>query len=258
MPTRIPALFVSHGAPSILLDESPTRSFLQQLGRTVGRPKGIVCISAHWGTAAPQVTLHPQPATLYDFGGFPEELYQRTYPAPGDPTLAQQVLTLLRADGVPAEPNPSRGLDHGVWVPLMLSYPAADVPVVQLSVQPDAGPEQHLAIGRALRSLPDEGILILASGAATHNLRDFSRYPLLSPPVPYAREFADWLKDAVLQGRTDELLQYRQRAPHARLNHPTPEHFLPLFVALGAGGAGRILHDAYTYGVLSMAAFAWQ
>ena len=139
----------------------------------------------------------------------------------------------------------------------MLMYPAADIPVIQLSVQPHRGPEHHLAVGKALQPLADEGVLILASGSATHNLQDFFGRGLNAAPLPYAREFAEWLKDAVENGRIDALLDYGNRAPQAVQNHPTPEHFLPLFVPLGVGGAGRVLHDAYTYGALSMAAFGW-
>ena len=258
MGTGLPALFVSHGAPSMIIEECPTRDFLRQLGRELGRPRGIVCVSAHWTTAEPRVTGNPQPRTIHDFGGFPDELYTLDYPAPGDPVLAKRLVSLLRAGGITAEQDLSRGFDHGAWAPLLLMYPDADIPVIQLSVQPRQGTAYHLSAGKALRPLRDEGFLILASGAATHNLRDFFGQELAAEPLPYAREFAAWLTDAVVNGRTDELLDYENRAPHALRNHPTPEHFLPLFVAMGAGGEGRLLHDAYTYGILSMAAFGWQ
>lgn len=252
-------LFVSHGAPSIILDECPTRDFLLQLGNNVGRPKGIVSVSAHWTTPEPRVTMHPQPGTIYDFGGFADELHSMTYPASGDPVLAKRVLTLLRAEGIDGDKDMSRGFDHGAWVPLKLMYPQADIPVIQLSVQPHKSPAYHVAIGKALQPLLNEEILILASGSATHNLRDFFGRALDAEPLPYAHDFVEWLKKVVVDGRTEELLDYEKCAPHAVKNHPTPEHFLPLFVALGAGGSGngRLLHDAYTYGAISMAAFAW-
>ncbi|MBJ6751856.1 DODA-type extradiol aromatic ring-opening family dioxygenase [Geomonas anaerohicana] len=257
MSNRFPAVFVSHGSPSMVLEKCPTRDFLRCLGPKLGKPKGIVAITAHWTTATLRVSGHPQPPTIHDFGGFAEELYRLNYPAPGDPVLAKRVLSLLQASGVAGERDLSRGFDHGTWAPLMLMYPEADIPVVQLSTQPQLGAQHHLALGEALRPLRDEGVLILASGSATHNLRDFFGRPLDHEPLPYALEFAAWLKDAVLQGRTEDLVAWETRAPHALRNHPTPEHFLPLLVALGTGGAGSLLHDGYSYGALSMAAFRW-
>lgn len=258
MPAKFPALFVSHGAPTVIIDNCPTRDFLLQLGKAIGKPKGIVCVSAHWTTTEPRVTMHPSPPTIHDFGGFPDELYTFKYPAPGDPALARRVLALLHAQGIAADKDMSRGYDHGAWAPLMLMYPDADIPVIQLSVQPTQGAGYHLAVGRALQPLRDEGVLILASGAATHNLRDFFGRKLDAEPLPYAHEFADWLQAAVVKGDTKALLDYTHQAPHAMQNHPTPEHFLPLFVPLGTGGTGRVIHDAYTYGVLSMASFIWE
>ncbi len=257
MNKKFPTLFVSHGAPTLIIDDCPTREFLLKLGQELGRPKGIVCVSAHWATVEPRVTMQPNPSTLYDFGGFPDELYSLKYPAPGDPILAKRVVALLHAQGITADTDISRGYDHGAWVPLMLMYPDADIPVIQLSVQPHKGPEHHLAIGKALQALREEGVLIIASGAATHNIRDFFGRKLAAEPLPYALEFTDWLKDVVVNGRNDELLHYAD-APHAAKNHPTPEHFLPLFVTLGAGGTGEVVHDAYTYGAISMAAFLWR
>lgn len=257
MNTKFPTLFVSHGAPTITIDESPARDFLRQLGNDIGRPKAIVCISAHWTTAEPRVTMHPQPGMIYDFGGFPDELYSLNYPAPGDPVLAKRVLSLLRDRNILAERDLSRGFDHGAWTPLMLIYPDAGIPVIQLSVQPYQTTEHHLAIGKALQPLRDEGILILASGSTTHNLRDFFGRRVDSAPLPYAKEFADWTRDAIIDGRTDDLLDYLHRAPQPLRNHPTPEHFLPLFVAMGAGKTGQVLHESYTYGAISMSAFAW-
>ncbi len=258
MTTVFPALFVSHGAPSMIIEECPTRDFLLRLGKEIGTPKGIVSVSAHWTTQEPTVTMHPQPSTMHDFGGFPDELYGLKYPAPGDPLLAKRVLSLLRAQGIAGDGDISRGFDHGAWAPLMLMYPDAAIPVIQLSVQPHRGAKHHLALGRALQPLLEEEVLILASGSTTHNIRDFFGRELNSPPLPYAQAFTRWLTDAVVNGRQDELLEYAERAPDALRNHPTPEHFLPLFVPLGAGGTGRRIHDAYTYGALSMAAYLWE
>lgn len=255
-----PAVFVSHGAPSLPLEPGPTAGFLRDLGRSLGKPRGVVCISAHWERAQPQVTAAPHLETIHDFGGFPEELYAIRYPAPGDPALAGRVVATLEAAGVRCGQDAARGLDHGAWVPLMLIYPEADVPVVQLSVQTRLGPAHHLALGQALRPLRDDGILILGSGGATHNLGAFGEYDVGAPPAGYAAEFDAWLNESIESGREADLLDYRARAPHATRNHPTAEHFLPLFIPLGAatpGRAGRRIHAAFTYGVISMAAFAW-
>ncbi|MCM0084141.1 dioxygenase [Geomonas sp. Red32] len=257
MSGKMPAIFISHGAPSLIIEDCPTRDFLRGLGKEIGRPKGIVSVSAHWTTTEPRVTINPHPGTIYDFGGFADELYTLVYPAPGDPLLAGKVLSLLGQEGIAGGKDSSRGYDHGAWAPLMLMYPEADIPVIQLSVQPHLAPDHHLAMGKALAPLREEGILILASGAATHNLRDFFGRALDEPPLPYASEFTEWLKDAVINNRRDELLDYQLRAPQAIRNHPTPEHFLPIFVAMGAGEKGELLHDGYTYGALSMAAFKW-
>lgn len=257
MKTRFPALFVSHGAPTLIIETCPARDFLRQLGREIGRPKGIVSISAHWTTREPRVTMHPQPPTIHDFGGFPDELYTLTYPAPGDPVLAKRVITLLGQQGISVDREMARGFDHGAWAPLMLIYPEADIPVVQLSVQPQLGPRHHLAMGKALAPLVDEEVLVIASGSATHNLMDFFGRTLDEVPPPYVREFSGWLKQAIAAGKTEELLDYVNHGPYALKNHPTPEHLLPLFVAMGTGGSGRLLHDSYTYGVISMATFGW-
>ena len=258
MKPQLPSLFISHGAPTLLIEPGPTRDFLAALGAGMERPRAIVCISAHWTTPAPLAASTPQPGLIYDFGGFPDELYRMTYPAPGDPPLAGRIASLLQNQGIETGLEPSRGLDHGAWVPLRLMYPHADIPVVELSVQPRLSPAHHLAIGAALRPLREEGVLILASGSATHNLRDFFGRAVDAPPLDYAREFDDWLCAAVETNDRASLLDYGKQGPHALTNHPTPEHFLPLLVAMGAGDAGRTLHRAFTYGAISMTAFAWE
>jgi len=257
MEKRLPTIFVSHGAPSMIIEDCPTRDFLRQLGKEIGRPKAVVSVSAHWTTAEPRVIMNPQPPTIYDFYGFPEELYSLTYPAPGDPVLAERVLTLLNSKGIAGEKDMSRCFDHGAWAPLMLMYPEADIPVIQLSVQPHQGPEYHVALGNALQPLRDEGVLILASGSVTHNLNDYFGRSINSPPPEYVREFAEWLKKSVTEGATAELLDYANKGPYAVKNHPTPEHFLPLFVAMAGAEKGTVLHDDYTYGVISMMALSW-
>lgn len=253
-------LFVSHGAPTILLDQTPARTHLSQLGPALGRPRAIVCASAHWSTHRPAVGLAVAPGLIHDFGGMPPALYRMDYPAPGDPALGQRVLGLLEAAGVAADGDPERGLDHGVWVPLMLLYPEADIPVVTLSVQPLLEPAHHLRLGRALAPLTEEDVLILGSGGATHNLREVLGRPLDWPTPDHARAFEGWLVEAVTEGRVEDLLAYGERAPQALRNHPTPEHFLPFFVALGAAGEGargRALHRSFEYGALAMTCLGW-
>ena len=256
---RFPTLFVSHGAPTLVLESNRTTDFLCGLGETLGRPSAIVCVSAHWDRPLPSVSGAASPRTVHDFAGFPPQLYTLRYQAPGSPEVAREIAGALTAAGLPAQVDDERGLDHGVWVPLSLMYPAADVPVVALSVHSGADPTYHFDVGRALDPFRAQGILVLGSGGATHNLRDVMQRPPHAPPLPYAQEFTEWLCLAVTRGHTEDLLEYRERAPHAQRAHPTTEHFLPLFVALGASGAppGRVLHREIEYGALSLAAFAW-
>jgi len=256
----IPSLFVSHGAPSVILDPSPVHTFLDKLAETVERPSAILAVSAHWETRTPHVSNAEMPETIYDFFGFPEALYKMTYPAPGAPELAAKTAALLEGAGLgPVDAEP-RGLDHGAWVPLLMGYPDADIPVTQLSIQSERDPAYHYQLGEALRPLRDDGVLILASGNLTHNLREFRGHTIDAEPEEWARAFDEWMSWAIAEGRVDDLLHYRSRAPEAVRNHPTDEHLLPLFVAMGAGSTGvpgRHLHKSYTYGVLAMDAFAF-
>jgi len=255
MSRQFPSLFVSHGAPTLVIDPCPTRDFLAGLGRRLGKPRAVVCATAHWTASAPMLSAAVRPGTVHDFMGFPDELYRMRYPAPGDAGLAGRAHALLAGAGIDSGLDEVRGLDHGAWVPLMLMYPDADVPVVQLSVQPSSPPAAHLALGRALAPLRDDGVLILGSGGLTHNLRDL-RAPG-APPASYAVQFAAWAVDMVESGREDDLAAYLEKGPSGGRNHPTAEHFLPLLVAMGAGRDGRLIHDDMMYGVLSMGAFAW-
>lgn len=252
-----PPIFVSHGSPTLIFDDVPARDFLMQLGKALPRPKAILAVSAHWETLAPSITAAPAPSTIHDFGGFPEVMYQQQYPAPGDPALAARIKALLDGAGLPATLDPARGLDHGAWVPLKLAFPAADIPVLQLSLQTHLGPAHHLRLGEALRPLAEEGVLILGSGSLTHDLRSVSwRGPNAEPD--WVKSFGDWVNQALAEGRVDDLVNYRSLAPNAARNHPTEEHFLPLFVALGAAGKGAHmarLHTSVTFSVLRMDAF---
>jgi len=259
MPATMPTLFVSHGAPTLVMDPVPTRDFLHGLGGILPRPKAIIAVSAHWDTADTRLSSGTQPHTMYDFYGFPDALYEMTYAAPGSPGLAKEAALLLEAAGLPAQLDEKRGLDHGAWVPLSLMYPEADIPVVQLSISSRRSTAHHLALGRALAPLREEGVLVMASGNATHNLREVFSHDMLEAPTPYAKAFADWLTARIEAGDEAALLDYLAQGPNGQKNHPTADHYVPLLAALGAGNgdAGRILHDGYTYGVLSMAAYAW-
>lgn len=256
----LPSLFVSHGSPMLALEDGPARSFLMQLGQTLGRPRAVVVFSAHWEAPGPLVTAAPRPETIHDFYGFPAALHAMRYPAPGDPVLAGEMARRLQEAGLPAGLDAARGLDHGAWVPLSLMFPKADVPVVQVSIDPGLGPAYHLRLGEAMRPLRSDGILVVGSGSATHNLRELHRGdPGAAPPV-WVTDFAEWLSAAVEAGDADALLAWRETAPHALRNHPTDEHLLPLFCALGArtaGQAGRRLHTSHTYGALAMDVYAF-
>ena len=255
-----PSLFLSHGAPDILLSPAAAREYWQQLGRTFPKPRGILVISAHWTTAEPVVSAAANPKTIYDFRGFPESLFQQVYPAPGAPELAEQVVSKLSESGIPCTIDRDRGLDHGAWVPLSVMYPDADIPVTQISVQPNRNSAHHLEVGRSLAGLRAEGITILASGSMTHNLGYVSQYSLNAAPPDWVLEFDDWMTRHLETGNIDALLNYRKLAPYGPKNHPTEEHLFPLFVAIGAGNEplnAKRLHSSFTYGVLSMAAFQW-
>lgn len=256
----IPSLFISHGAPSLPLDDCPAREFLKTLGAKLPRPRAILVVSAHWDNQAPTVNRVAVNDTIHDFYGFPEALYRMRYPAPGSRGLAERARELLTAAGFATGTDDSRGLDHGAWVPLMLIYPSADIPVVQLSIQSPLGPEHHLRLGRALAALRNEDVLAVGTGSYTHNLRTMTRGQLDAPEPQWCREFSDWIHAGLTEGRTSDLLAYRKLAPHAVQAHPTDEHFLPLFVGLGAGGEGakaERLHRSTTFGSLRMDAYAF-
>lgn len=261
---HLPSLFVSHGAPLFALEAGSSGPALRQWGEAVleqGPLRAVVIMSAHWMARSPSVMTTPQPQTWHDFGGFPAALYQLQYPAPGSPAIAQEVLGLLAAAGISAQPDVKRPLDHGAWVPLMHLFPQANVPVVQVALPAGYGPEQVFAMGAALHSLGQSGILLVGSGSMTHNLAEFGG--AATAPMPYVGEFSRWVEAAVVQGERAALLNYRTLAPHATRAHPTDDHFLPLFFALGASGWGghrppavHYLSREVMYGMLAMDSFA--
>lgn len=256
----MPSLFLSHGAPTLPVTETPARAFLSRLGSELDRPDAILVVSAHWETAAPTLNAVEWNDTIHDFYGFPRPLYDMRYPAPGAPALAARIATLLHDGGLACDIDLQRGLDHGAWVPLSLIYPAADIPVLQLSVQPNLGPAHHLHIGRTLAPLRNDGVLIIGSGSFTHDLSEFRGHMPNDRPPDWVNDFADWFDAALSERRIADLVDYRHLAPHAVKNHPSEEHLLPFYVALGAAGSkpvARRLHASATYGVLRMDVYAF-
>jgi 4,5-DOPA dioxygenase extradiol len=267
MTQHLPPLFVSHGSPMTAIADSPARRFLLEAGRqyekAYGRPTAILAVSAHWETASPAVSGATRPETIHDFGGFPRALYQLQYPAPGAPDLAARVRALGQAAGIGITIDPGQGLDHGAWVPLLLMWPGHDIPVAQLAIQTHLGPAHQARLGAALAPLADEGVLVMGSGSATHNLRDtFGRMQRGdNARVAWAEEFDTWLDATLAAGDLDALIDYRRRAPHAATAHPQDEHLQPVHTALaaaGPGARGRLLHRSFEAGSLSMSTWVME
>lgn len=237
MPTRQPVLFLSHGSPMTALGGDELTQAWSALAARLNRPAGILVVSAHWNTQLPILGGSPQPETIHDFGGFPDALYELRYPAPGAPALAQRIKQRLTDAGIASGIDAGRGLDHGAWVPLRTLFPAADIPVLQLSVQPERCARHHYALGTALAPLAGENILIVASGHLTHNLGEYMQMRRRGTPrAEQTVAFRDWTHARLMAGDSEALLDWPQNAPYATFAHPTTEHFLPLFVALGAAG----------------------
>jgi 4,5-DOPA dioxygenase extradiol len=256
--TRLPTLFLSHGSPMHAIDTGGAGQAWRAIARALPKPRAILIASAHWETALPMLTGADQLETIHDFGGFPEELYRIRYDAPGSPGIANEAAALLREAGLMPSTNACRGIDHGAWVPLRWMYPARDVPVVQLSVQPHLGAAHHLAMGRALAPLTERDVLVIGSGHVTHNLRDWFMSRGGKATLPYVAQFADWLQRKLQARDIDAVIAYRDQAPGAERAHPTDEHFLPLFVALGAAGDGaraEKVYEAIEGAALSMDAY---
>ena len=258
--SRLPTLFLSHGSPMNAAARTPSSDAWAAIARKLPRPRAVLIASAHWETAVPMLTGSPKPETIHDFGGFPEELYRIRYDPPGAPDLATKTVSLLKSAGITAGINGCRGLDHGAWVPLRWMYPEADLPVAQLSLQPELGAAHHVELGRALAPLADEGVLIVGSGHATHNLGDWMSNPRRQEPMRYAQAFATWLSERLAAHDTAALVDYRAATPDAARAHPSEEHYLPLLVAWGAAGdnpeversstgfeAGALANDIYVF-----------
>jgi 4,5-DOPA dioxygenase extradiol len=261
----LPSLYISHGSPMTALDAGEAGAFWRKLGPAItevfGRPKAILAVSAHSLTREPVLLAAARHEAVYDFSGFPDELYRLRYDAPGAPALAERVATLLRAADIPVHVQAEGGMDHGIWTPLRSMFPDADIPVLPLAWPPMWPTERLFALGQALAPLADEGVLVMGSGAITHNLRLFAggRGAVDAPEYPESAAFRDWVNEHATAADWPALFDYRARAPHAAHMHPTDEHWRPFYVAAGAGGGtpGQRLHDSVTYGHLGMDTYAF-
>lgn len=247
-----PSLFISHGSPMLALEPGESGPALARLAAEMPRPKAIVIVSAHWESQELLVNANPQPETWHDFGGFPAALFAVQYPAPGLPPLSTEVVELLNAAGLPARTNNQRPFDHGVWVPLSLMYPNADIPVVQVSLPSREGPALQTRVGQALASLRAQDVLIIGSGSITHNLRELDWHAGPESVEPWAKAFRDWMIEKLASNDEAALHDYRTQAPNAARNHPSDEHLLPLYFARGAGGEFSVAHKGFTMGALGM------
>lgn len=253
----LPTLFLSHGSPDLILRNTPATAFFTQFGRELSTPDLIVVISAHWLTEQPRITGAGPLETIHDFYGFPDALYQQRYAAEGDEHSVQAVLNCLRQQGIDAEIDAKRGLDHGAWVPLKLMYPQAPCPIVQVSLPLTMSIDQTLQLGQALAPLRQQSALIVGTGSATHNLRDIKPG---DQPDDWARDVDTWLCERIEQGDSTAVCdpqRWHPQMPHA---HPTIEHLIPLHAAWAAAGleqAGRLLHNSFDFSNLSMSSYAF-
>jgi len=260
MSKRMPVAFVSHGAPDALLKAPDAVTCWREISRQVTRPTAILVVSAHWEARQPRASLSGTPETIHDFAGFQPELFRMQYPAPGAPALAERAVSLLSAAGIVADLHPNRGLDHGAWVPLSAMFPQADIPVTQLSLARNASGATHFAMGQALAPLREEGVLIIASGSITHNLGWLNRHAQGDEaPLPQAQIFTNWVAEQLAAKDVSTLLAYRN-ATYGAESHPSKEHFMPLFVALGAACEDTPLRyrPPFAYGGLAMDAYLWR
>jgi len=242
-PPRLPAVFFGHGNPMNAIQSNAWTLAWNALGAAVPRPRAILAVSAHWYQPGTPVTAMAAPRTIHDFGGFPRELYRVRYPAPGDPTLALRVRTLLAP--TPVVLDEDWGLDHGTWAVLRHVFPEADVPVVQLGIDETQPPGFHYELGRRLSPLRDEGVLVVGSGNLVHNLHAYGWGRRSMEPYDWAVRFEDVVRDLLRTGEHGPLVAYESLGRDALLSVPTPDHYLPLLYVLGLRGPG----EAVTYPV---------
>lgn len=258
--TPLPSLFLSHGAPTLALDDSAAGRFLDQLGATLPRPQAVLIASAHFDTPGSVLACADDLPTIHDFNGFAPALHAIRYPARGAASAARRAKGLLDGIGIDATLDTHLGLDHGAWVPLLRMYPDADVPVVALSIDSRRDARWHHALGRALAPLREDGVLVIGSGGFSHNLRELDWRGEHPAPPAWMRGFTDSLRTRLLDGDVEASLDWTH-LPDATRNHPTPEHLLPLFVALGSAGErprSTLLHGSVEMGALALDAFAFE
>ncbi|GGJ79108.1 DODA-type extradiol aromatic ring-opening family dioxygenase [Pseudomonas matsuisoli] len=248
----LPSLFISHGSPMLALEPGDSGPALRRLVSTLTKPHAVVVVSAHWETDGVCIGASNHPDTWHDFRGFPEPLYALRYPANGSPEIAATIQRYLTNAGIPSTLDHQRPLDHGAWVPLMLMYPEADIPVIQISLPRRGGAELQLLIGAAMRELRTQDVLLIGSGSITHNLAELDWRETGTGVPHWAQAFRDWIVEKSYANDRNALTHYRSLAPHALQSHPSEEHLLPFHFALGAGEMFEVVHAGFTHGALGM------
>ncbi len=260
----IPAIFISHGAPTLAIENGKYQKSLKRFAKNIQRPSAILAVSAHWEQhKLLQITASTRPKTIHDFWGFPSELYDIQYSAPGSPQLAQKIATKLTASGFSTELNHERGLDHGTWVPLSIMYPEMSIPVLQLSIPKPRSSKELFKLGQVLSEFRNEGIMIFGSGGVVHNLRlamrNFQLRKKHLEPDSWAVEFDQWVEEKLLTRSFDDLLQAADKMPLFRKAAPTSEHFDPILLVIGTINRKEgvtTIHESIEYGNLSLRSFA--
>jgi 4,5-DOPA dioxygenase extradiol len=247
----LPGLFISHGSPMLAINPEQVGPALERLGFNLPRPQAIVVMSAHWESDSLEVSTSHRPNTWHDFRGFPPELYELRYPAPGYPELAEQILNTFAEAGFSAHANSTRPRDHGVWMPLLHMYPDADIPVIEISLPMSFSSEQIYAVGQAVALLRQQQILLIGSGSITHNLRELSWHGENTQVPAWAATFRNHVVSKLTHNDYDAILDW-QTLPEIQRNHPTLEHFAPLFFAMGTGERFNIVHSSFSMGALGM------
>ncbi|MEC1721261.1 dioxygenase family protein [Schinkia azotoformans] len=257
----MPSLFIAHGSPTLAIEDNLYTQYLTALGKTLPKPKAIVLFSAHWVSPVQTVSNVDEFKMIYDFYGFPDEMYNIVYPAKGYKDLTIDIVDLFKEHGISFRVDETRGLDHGAWVVLRLLYPNADVPVISMSVNPNLSPEEQYKIGTSLFKLREKDVLIIGSGGTVHNLRALNWSKQSGDADGWAVEFDDWIGDHINKWDLDSLFKYDAIAPNAELAVPPygNEHFVPIFYAMGAADnekKAKLIHSSYQYGNLSHS--VWQ
>lgn len=247
----LPGLFISHGSPMLAINPEQVGPALERLSLNLPKPEAIIVMSAHWESNALEVSTGIRPDTWHDFRGFPPELYEIRYPAPGQPDLAEDILQLLAEAGFSAHANSTRPRDHGVWMPLLHMYPEADIPVVEIALPMHLSSKEIYAIGQALAPLREKQILLIGSGSITHNLRELSWDRQPAPVPEWASTFRNYVTGKLAHNDFDAVLDW-QSIPYVERNHPSLEHFAPLFFSMGTGPRFNIVHSSFSMGSLGM------